>query len=198
MKEVAQEHTKADRLIAKTFDQNPTVRPCCRAGCSACCSEALFASNAEVEHILEALTPEQLAELKAKLPAWLEATRPMMKHKDIHAGNFAVAYRRLNVPCVFLKNGLCSIYARRPFGCRAFFALKNPFNCNLPEREHQKFAIFGDDFYRALGGEFIFVDGNFILDHLGVLLAERLLDIKCPSAARTTDTAERFQKLAGL
>lgn len=191
MKSVGQEHAAADRFIAKSFADNPLMKPCCRAGCFACCYEPLFVSNAEVEHILESLTPEQIAEVKAKLPAWLETIRSIMQQKDIHAFNYAMNYRRLNAACVFLKNGLCSVYPRRPFGCRTFFALKNPENCQLPAREHQLFARFTDDLFRATGRPTT-LNGKLILDHLGILLAERLLGINCPSAARTVDTEDQL------
>jgi Fe-S-cluster containining protein len=194
MKEIAAEHATADRYIAKAFADNPSMTPCCRAGCSACCSEPLWASEAEVLHILEMLTPEQIEEIKLKLPAWLKATRPLMDEKECFGEcsyNFSLAYRRLNAPCVLLKNNLCSVYPRRPFGCRTWFALKNPEHCQLPDREHQQFAYFTDDLFRAVGS-MTFVNDRLVLDHLGILLAEKLLGLTCPSASRQTDTANRL------
>jgi Fe-S-cluster containining protein len=183
MKEIAQQHAALDRFIAQVFTAHPEAKPCCLPGCCACCSEPVYASEAEVLHLLEYLTPEQTAEVKIKLPAWLAPTAPLLPQNMPDA----VAWRSLRAPCVLLKNGLCSVYPRRPMGCRVWFALKNPDQCELPHRRHQLYASFPTDRVAGTINELVFVNDRFILDHLGVLLAEKLLGLKIPSGSRILD-----------
>lgn len=178
MIEVAQCHARADLYTAACLASRPEMKPCCAIGCFACCSEAVYVAEAEVLHIIESLTPEQTVEIKMKLPEWLAKTKPVMNQYRPNA----MAYRNLKAPCVLLKNGLCSVYPRRPIGCRTWFALKNPSDCDLPQRQHQKFAEFGPGLAREAG--VLMVNGTVILDHLGVLLAEKLLGLSIPSASR--------------
>jgi Fe-S-cluster containining protein len=180
MIEVTNFHARADLYVAKCLVSRPHLKPCCAIGCFACCSEAVYAGEAEALHILEYLTPEQTAEVKMKLPEWLAKTRPVMNQHQPDA----MDYRRLNAPCVLLKNGLCSIYPRRPLGCRTWYALKNPSDCDLPQRQHQKYAEFMPGLAVACG--LLAVNGVAMLDHLGVLLAENLLGLSIPSASRET------------
>jgi len=191
MKEVTQQHAGIDRFIAKTFAENPEMKPCCSVGCSACCSEPVYAGEAEVLHILECLTPEQTTLIKTKLPGWLAKTKPLMNQNMPDA----TEYRKLNTPCVLLNNGLCSVYPRRPMGCRVWFAVENPDHCELPYRTHQKYAKFDTaKIVHASGDSLVFIDDRHVLDHLGNLLAEKLLGIKTPSASRITDTLTSLTK----
>jgi len=183
MTEISSQHAAVDRYIAGVFAASPEKKPCCTIGCFACCSEPVYASEAEVIHILEYLTPEQIAEVKIKLVDWLAKTKPLMDQNMPGA----VAYRQLKAPCVLLKNGLCSVYPRRPYGCRAWFAFQNPGNCDLPYREHQGYAQFSNKIFEVLNG-LVFINGKHIIDHLGILLAEKLLGRKRPSGSRLTDT----------
>ena len=77
MNPVANEHARTDLFVTKMFEANPTKGSCCSAGCSACCSEAVYASEAEVLYIIENLTPMQKAEAAARLPQWLAQTEPL-------------------------------------------------------------------------------------------------------------------------
>jgi Fe-S-cluster containining protein len=191
MKEITEQHAAIDRYVDRAFRENPAMKPCCRPGCFACCSEAVYAGEAEVLHIIESLTLEQIAEVKVRLHEWLEKTAPLMKQNMPDA----IAYRQLHAPCVFLKAGLCSVYARRPMGCRVWFALKNPDHCELPFREHQQYANFSPEIFYHIG-HLVFVDGLHVMDHLGILLAEKLLGLKISSGSRTTDKIENMPAYA--
>lgn len=175
---VAEDHAKCDTFIAAVFKQPQNQKPCCVKGCSACCSEPIYASNAEVDYILEAMTPEQKAEVSAKVAAWMDKVTPILPQNMPDA----VQYRQLDAPCPLLKNKLCSVYERRPFGCRTWLAIGNAKDCNLPTRSHQKFAIMPREMFHFLGKPAT-VGGFLVLDHLGVLLAERLLGVKIQSAS---------------
>jgi Fe-S-cluster containining protein len=194
MNQVAAQNTAADKYVARCFVKYPAMKPCCVAGCFACCSEPVYATQAEVQHIIEILRPEQIAELKVKLPAWLEQTASLLNQKMPDA----IAYRRLNVPCVLLNGGLglCSVYERRPFGCRTWFALKKPADCDLPARKHQKYTNFMPGIAYATGVP-VSLNGKVILDHLAILLAEKLLGLDIPSASRRTEETSKL-KMPGL
>lgn len=73
----------------------------CRSGCSACCK-----MNVSIT-VLEA---ERLAEVSGKRVA--RVLKPGMHKQDRFAG----------VPCPFLRGDKCSVYADRPFACRAHFS----------------------------------------------------------------------------
>jgi Fe-S-cluster containining protein len=181
MNSVAAQHAQADAYVRRCYTARPELTPCCTAGCHACCSEPVYASQAEVAHIVETLTPRQIAEVKFLLPQWLQHTQPIMSQNMPDA----VAYRALNVPCVLLDPGLglCTVYPRRPLSCRTWFALTNPAACDLPARSHQKYANFSPGIFYATGIP-VAVNGMVIMDHLGVLLAEKLLGLDIPSASR--------------
>jgi Fe-S-cluster containining protein len=188
MIEVTRQHATADAYVARCLAAHPELKPCCAAGCFACCSEAVYASEAEVAHIVEILTPAQTIEVMGKLNEWLARTKPLMNQPMPDA----IKYRRLNAPCVLLQNGLCSVYERRPFGCRVWFALKNPSDCDLPQREHQKYADFMPGVAIATGIP-VGLNGKVMFDHLGALLAEKLLGLKFATASRRTVDASKLK-----
>lgn len=199
MTDVQQFHNKVDSIIKKAETTAP-VKCCCRAGCCACCEEPVYSTHAEIEHILESLTYHEKAELKIQLRDWLERTKEIRKVDMPHA----LTYRALRIPCPFLKNSMCSIYSRRPMGCREFMAIGNPADCELPARAHQKFFKFGEDgldLYRRTGPPPMKIkNGKVVTDHLAVLLAEKLFGEEFESASRKSyavpfnaNTAEYFQ-----
>lgn len=164
-------HQRADRVAAREIARSE-FKPCCRVGCSACCYEPAYAIRAEIEHALKLLTPEQLEMVKAKTKVWVKKAEA----SGLLNGELADATQwRLNaIACPFLEGALCSIYARRPIGCRVFFAKGDPADCDMPMRQHQLYASFAnhimDEICRPLL-ESEEVDCRDA-DHIGVLLAE--------------------------
>ncbi len=73
----------------------------CRSGCSACCKMNVSITLLEAER-LAAVSGKRLATV----------VRPMVHKQDHFAG----------IPCPFLKNEKCSVYAHRPLACRAHFS----------------------------------------------------------------------------
>jgi Fe-S-cluster containining protein len=190
MKTVAESHAIVDLFVEKSIASTPQ-KPCCRAGCHTCCHEAMYASQAEVEYILESLTPAQIDDLKPKLAEWLVRTSELRKVRFPKVEQYLGA----KIPCVLLENGLCSVYERRPFGCRVWFAIGDPENCKLPMRRNQGIAQFSFDQLFAFIGPPAPVNGRFILDHLGVLLAEKILGLNIPSASRDEVDATQMIKM---
>jgi len=70
---------------------------------------------------------------------------------------------------------------------RHYLALHGVRGADLPAREHQRFVDFGVGLLRAVGPP-VALNGQCVIDHLGILLAEKLLDYKHPSGARKTMT----------
>lgn len=176
-------HKETDEILAKAFAQPGAVQPCCSKGCNACCQEPAYAEAGEVDAMLEALTPEQIKELKDRVIRWVISARHVFTQERIDA----TEYRKLNLQCPMMKDGLCSAYAQRPYGCRMFFATGNPAHCNLPERTHQKFAIF-PNFEKQLmqkHGLLALQRGeSLVMDHIGALLYEKLCGGKLETASR--------------
>jgi len=179
-----------DRVIKNSLAAPGALQPCCKKGCSHCCYEPAYTDRRMIDHIIAGLTPEQIEEVKAKLPAWLEKTAEARKVDRPKAHD----YRELNVACPLLKDGLCSAYDRRPLDCRIWFAIGNPDDCAMPARKHQKFAEYTDEVMAMLCRPWVestlVQEGEVIMDHIGVLLAERLLGMDIPSAARKHLTYE--------
>jgi hypothetical protein len=65
----------------------------------------------------------------------------------------------------------------RPFSCRIFFAMGNPNDCMMPQREHQKFACFEPAKMAGMMAPFVEDQQTVVMDHLGVFLAEKLLGV---------------------
>lgn len=91
------------RLAGKIF--NEALMPlsaCSNGACNHCCHIPVAISKTEAEIIGNAVGRKP-----RKLPGILEFKREYGYH----------------MPCPFLKNGACSIYASRPFACRAHLSL---------------------------------------------------------------------------
>jgi len=129
--------------------------------------------------MLESLSPEQFSEVTENTSRWLARSQVLLHQKMPSA----LDWRRLEVPCPFLKNGRCSVYARRPSGCRTFFALNDPDNCKMPAREHQLFTKLNPEEMASLSWPFIEAAKKVTMDHLGVFLARKLLQTKVRSGA---------------
>jgi Fe-S-cluster containining protein len=180
----AQFNTRTDSIMAYLLGLPGALKPCCSKGCSHCCYEPAYSDSRQIDHIIEGMSADQIEYVKVQLSAWLEATKEIRKIQRPGAHE----YRDLVIPCPLLRNGLCSAYERRPVDCRIWFAIGHPDDCAMPARKHQKFADYPMETKTEIIWPFfeagIEVNGEVHLDHIGVLLAERLLGIEVESAAR--------------
>lgn len=175
-------HTAVDEILGRIFSGVPKdMQPCCRVGCSHCCSEPVYCDEQEADYVLAALTDDQRERVKERLPLWLERVRELLK-QDMPS---ATDWRNVNAPCPLLERGLCIVYERRPYSCRAFFALGNPDDCRMPARVHQKFADFPHPGPLDVASMAYFnaSQDGIRLDNLGVFLAEKLLGEKVESGS---------------
>lgn len=163
-------HTHIDRLIAGS--NNLHGKHCCTKGCHACCSEELHVDEREADLIIDNIHPKLLATVEAQTEAWLAKAAPLLNQEEPHQ---AMEWRAVDKPCPLLINGLCSVYPVRPFSCRIFFAMGKPSDCQMPQRQHQKFACFEPDKMAGMMAPHIEGQKTIVMDHLGVFLAEKLL-----------------------
>lgn len=176
-----------DSFIAATLAQPNSVQPCCSKGCNACCEEPAYCDVNEIAAMLALLAPDQIEALKLRVLEWMRSTTAVRYEEEQID---ATKYRQMRVKCPMLcpDTGLCLAYANRPMGCRTFFATGNPDHCKLPERTHQKFAIFNKnteaEIMRHYFMDCLNQDSAIVLDHIGVLLFEALFDKKAPSKSR--------------
>nr|WP_320189997.1 YkgJ family cysteine cluster protein [uncultured Desulfobacter sp.] len=109
---MAYSHDIVDAL--ESSHQSPTVA--CRSGCSYCCHSQIHVLPIEVLLILsflsEYFTRKQILLLMDRIDQRLQCTR----EKSL-GSLFSIKDK---LPCIFLENGMCSIYQVRPFICRAW------------------------------------------------------------------------------
>lgn len=188
----------ADREIAALV-RDGKRQVSCRKGCSACCSEPMYAARGEAQLVLAAMQargPEAFDAFVVRLQRWL---------RDFAAAGFesverpeAIVYRRAALPCpVLADDQTCLVYAHRPYGCRAFLTAGPPEACaDLTRRPDQEYLAVDQSAMasgrRALlealrdvaiaaadaeGGQYC------TTDHLGVQLAALLGLVAGPSAS---------------
>lgn len=121
----------------------------CRAGCSACCRHlvpvwrvealALFAALEELPAPIKQRIADNLADWQPAFEQWLidAETAGLDLNPATAAEPFSVVathYWRRQIPCPFLIDENCSVYANRPAECRYYYALRDPAACAEPDR----------------------------------------------------------------
>jgi Fe-S-cluster containining protein len=165
-----------DWLVARMIEQSSRQgRPVtCRAGCSACCSEPLWATRLEALYLLESLTPVQRQAVTDRTRSWLAGARA--------AGLLAIPYEKLTthqwlparLACPFLEGNLCLAYTQRPAGCRTHLAVTPPEYCQ-PARRRDARTVQSDALPAALA-PIVLLASQDTFRHLGAHLARLLLD----------------------
>lgn len=117
----------------------------CSAGCSACCRQLVVVSPLEAHALAEfvAARPEQSerwAEAHASWESRMEANPELSARLDgfvesegyvsgAEGGALELDYWKAQLPCPFLLDDRCSVYAVRPFACREHHAISDPLVC---------------------------------------------------------------------
>ena len=123
----------------------------CRKACGACCRQLVPLAPVEavaIARLVEGLpgprrdavrerfrqaSARMAAEgLAARLPGGTRAT----SLEEVE--EFGLAYFRLGIPCPFLEDESCSIYADRPIVCREYLVTSPPVECSRPSPEGVK------------------------------------------------------------
>lgn len=120
----------------------------CCAGCGACCRQLVPISEPEARHlaaVVARMNPERRAEIERRFAHVLkELERSGLLDRLPHAdqlpdepsrAELGMTYFALGLPCPFLENESCSIYADRPLACREFLVSSPAENCRHPTAE---------------------------------------------------------------
>lgn len=106
------------------YEQNPPPQPlACGPGCDFCCYNQVRATLPEIITLVMFLKKTRTA-LELKM-----LTRDIQSHTMRIRGLADLDIPR-DLPCIFLRNGTCSVYQARPFACRGWHAL-NREDCRL-------------------------------------------------------------------
>jgi Fe-S-cluster containining protein len=122
-------------------------RVSCTKGCGACCRQLVPIAEVEARHIrdlVEALPEPRRSQVRAR---FAEARRRLEEagmldvllrraEWPVGAGQeIGVAYFRQGIPCPFLEDESCSLYADRPVACREYLVTSPAENCARPTAE---------------------------------------------------------------
>lgn len=104
-----------DEQLARVRRQH--AAPACARGCAMCCHLRVMATPAEVfglaRYIRRQLAPAALEDLAGQVSATAARLHAIPRERLLAT----------NVPCPLLVDGACSMYAARPFNCRAYHSL---------------------------------------------------------------------------
>lgn len=141
----------------------------CRAGCAACCRQLVPISQSEAHslaEVVEALPRDRQAvvrnrfeKIRATLAehGLLDRLRKPEQFKRVEdQREIGEEYMRLALPCFFLEEERCIIYAERPLRCREYLVTSPAENCWKPSAETIRMVPLPAKFSQIL---FCFDDG---------------------------------------
>lgn len=150
MNPITELHQTIDAYTAKLAEASAKAgRPitCAGKGCCHCCYEPVYCSDAEVKHIVESLTDDHRSTVIENLKISLVGIRASgILDKDMPP---VMEWLSMKMPCPFLEGGQCSVYDRRPIGCRSHMAVGPPDWCR-DRRLEQKYPMC-DEVSKACG-----------------------------------------------
>jgi Fe-S-cluster containining protein len=180
-------HTAASNAFNKAIAKHGGCA--CGDNCPACCREPVYASRLEAERIVALLDNEQKEILKEKLTFWLAVFYGSGQHTEERPKVFT--YVPAMPPCPLLKGTRCGVYEHRPLECRAHFAMKHRSFCeDIEKRREQKHAVFNDKLLHQIMCENLRIEGEMVIDHLCIHLAEILIGPQPETEARHQIIAE--------
>lgn len=154
----------------------------CHSGCSTCCTAMVTVTALEGRQILEYCHDNDMMSLLTdKLVIDDDHQPPAQTTNEfiaisLNGGEEVQPPRYHNIPCLFLDNGMCTIYEVRPFSCRCFAS-------NRPCHEQQT-ATVSDDYLCGSTVALQLIEHLGQFDHWGnlrdILLLESLKKDSCP------------------
>jgi len=151
---MAYSHDIVDAL--ENSNQSPAVA--CGPGCSYCCHSQIHVLPIEALLILsflsECFSREQMLLLMGRIDQRLQRTR-----KKSLDSLFSI---KDELPCIFLENGICSIYQVRPFICRAW----NSMDSSLCKKIFNS-GKFDDEIETSSARNFIFESSRSLFADFG-------------------------------
>ncbi|HSH12100.1 MAG TPA: YkgJ family cysteine cluster protein, partial [Desulfurivibrionaceae bacterium] len=127
-----------DEIYQAFADESSGVDFACGPGCATCCTRSVTLTTGEGRLILDFL--RRMGRSLPELPRDPAPLRPALTTNGL-AGSYLAGQVVLNEPespwlfepCVFLREGLCSIYEIRPFACRSLVSTVNCKNTGMAE-----------------------------------------------------------------
>ncbi|MDD3580259.1 MAG: YkgJ family cysteine cluster protein [Desulfobacca sp.] len=113
-----QAHRLAAQVIARVEHELGDLLPpvACKAGCCFCCYHQVLISPPEAVLIGDFLEKHFSERQRQALAAKAQKNLELIAGKDLEA----IVQIRPQLKCAFLQDNLCTIYAVRPMGCRAW------------------------------------------------------------------------------
>lgn len=103
----------------------------CRKGCTACCYLNVDITNDEARVLKRLLKPGDEKKL-----------RKQAKVKNTEEHPYQLSYE--DAKCVFLKDGECSVYDKRPISCRTHFSASEAILCDTQVHPRGKVSLYVD------------------------------------------------------
>lgn len=149
MFETARAITDGLTSIAVAHADRESLKISCKKGCNACCYQAVPVAPMEALHlaqVVDALPETRRSILKSRFEAALARLKELdLWRPEPSAGKWALRstattpreqwedasrrYFQARIPCPFLEDGACSIYAERPSPCREYSVTSPPEEC---------------------------------------------------------------------
>ncbi|MDH5324337.1 MAG: YkgJ family cysteine cluster protein [Gammaproteobacteria bacterium] len=117
----------------------------CSKGCAACCRQLIAIPPTEAMYIQkligrlskprQKIIRQRFKDTKEKIHSSGLLEHVMQLSGDTDLVTVALDYFRLQIPCPFLEQECCSIYAERPLACREYLVVNPPERCANPTRE---------------------------------------------------------------
>jgi Fe-S-cluster containining protein len=119
----------------------------CKAGCGACCRQAVPLAEIEayqIAELVENLEEPRRSEIKKKFETgckhfhetgWFERMDDYANLSLEERQKTVMEYFYEGIPCPFLENESCSIHADRPLACREYLVTSPAENCKNPSAE---------------------------------------------------------------
>jgi len=113
------------------------IKNSCYQGCEKCCNQAIEVYGFEVIPIITYLEQEKKTHILKKAIEYSNIieerllNKPIQDLEDLELFNYKNAYKQEKLPCIFLKEGSCSIYPVRPICCSIYYSYGDNDKCNL-------------------------------------------------------------------
>jgi Fe-S-cluster containining protein len=136
----------ADMIIEKVIQHRQKTAPptACKKGCSPCCHYMIPLSPAESFRLHEEIQQMPRDRKRKAIRSMLLAARRVLEYRvprlaaegqhseELQTPNLEMIsdwYDSFHLPCPFLTDNACSIYANRPIACREYMVTGNPLGC---------------------------------------------------------------------
>lgn len=141
--------SKSIDLLEKSCD----IHSNCFKGCNSCCNQAIYLCSAEYEllkHYLsnfDSTSKNMLKEYSLEICSKIDKNKIPLFYASIPPNEIQTQineeYFKLNLPCPFLKNNICSIYNIRPIICWTYRYYNNVKNCSINSKFELPHMLIG-------------------------------------------------------